>query len=74
MSIKDRIKKELEIQKQIEGEDCQDEILLEFLDAITIESQWLAFVTIEFYPYGKLSYETHRFYYPKPELIKLIGY
>lgn len=72
MNIKERIKKEIEIQKNIEGEKCQDEILLKFLNVVTKQSQWNAFINVKFYPYGKLSYECHRFYYPNEELLKLL--
>jgi hypothetical protein len=66
------IKKELEIQKSIEGDLCQEEIILRFLDAIKMSSQWQAFINVKYYHYGKLSYECHRFYYPKEELINLL--
>ncbi|QUH21756.1 hypothetical protein [Alkaliphilus sp. B6464] len=72
MNVKERIKKEIEIQKNIEGEKCQDKILLEFLNAVTMQSQWDSFVNVKFHPYGKLSYECHRFYYPTKELLKLM--
>lgn len=72
MNIKERIKKEIEIQKNIEGEKCQDKILLKFLEVIKIQSQWDSFINVKHHPYGKLSYETHRFYYPKEELINLL--
>ncbi|MFT8349256.1 hypothetical protein [Clostridium saccharoperbutylacetonicum] len=72
MNIKERIKKELEIQKSIEGEKCQEEILLKFLEAIKTKMQWELFVNCEFHRYGKNSYESHRFYYPKEELINIV--
>ena len=72
MSIRDRITKEIAVQKSIEGEKCQDKLLLDFLNVVKMESQWDAFVNCEFYKYGKYSYESHRFYYPKEELLKLL--
>lgn len=72
MNVKERIKKEIEIQKSIEGKKCQEEILLKFLEAVKTSNQWDAFINCEHYRYGKLSYETHRFYYPKKELTDLI--
>lgn len=74
MSIKDRIKKEIAVQKSIEGAKCQAELLLAFLDAVKLDSQWRAFVDCQFYSYGKMSYECHRFYYPKKELLNLIEF
>jgi hypothetical protein len=70
---KAKIKKEIEIQKSLEGEKCQDEILLKFLDAITTQSQWDSFINVNLQPYGKLSYECHRFYYPTKELLQLMN-
>jgi hypothetical protein len=70
MNIKDRIKKEIEIQKKIEP-DMPDGILLDFLNKIKYQSQWNAFVNIKWYGYGTLSYEAYRFYYPTPELLNL---
>ena len=72
MSIRERIIKEIEIQKEIDGELCQHEILLKYLNAVTTKEQWLALINVKHYPYGKLSYETHRFYYPKKELLKFL--
>ena len=72
MSIKERIKKEIEIQKSIEGEQCQDEILLKFLNAVKTQAQWNALVNTKFHLYGKMSYESHRFYYPTKELLEFI--
>ena len=72
MNVKDRIRKEIAVQKSIEGDKCQDELLLKFLDAIKMQSQWNAFVLVKFRPYDKLSYQSHRFYYPSKELIELM--
>ena len=72
MNIRERIKEEIKIQKSIENKQCQDEILLRFLDAIETQSQWDAFINVKFYSYGKLSYQCHRFYYPTKELLKLM--
>lgn len=73
MNIRDKIKREIEKQKSIEGEKCQYEILLKFLSVINTDNQWRDFVNCEFYSYGILSYQSHRFYYPKKELIDLIN-
>ena len=73
MNIRERIKKEIAIQKSIEGDNCQDKLLLDFLSVIKLDSQWRAFVNCEFYHYGKMSYESHRFYYPSKELLDLVS-
>lgn len=73
MNIKEQIKKELAIQETIDEEKCQSKILLSFLNIVKTEVQWNAFVNCRFYQYGKLSYECHRFYYPKKELLNLIN-
>lgn len=72
MNKKERIKKEIKVQKKIEGEKCQESILLKFLEIVKTQSQWDSFINCKHYRYGILSYETHRFYYPTEELINLI--
>ncbi|MDF2800833.1 MAG: hypothetical protein K0S61_736 [Anaerocolumna sp.] len=72
MNVKERIKKEIEIQKGIEGDNCQDKILLNFLNIVKTASQWDAFVNCRFHRYGKTSFDSHRFYYPTEELLKLL--
>lgn len=72
MNIKERIKKEIAIQKNIEGENCQEELLLKFLEVVKTQSQWNAFINVKFYRYGKSYYECHRFYYPTQELLNLL--
>ena len=71
-NVRERIKKEIAVQKSIEGEKCQDKLLLDFLEVITTQLQWNVFVNVEFYRYGKYSHQNHRFYYPKEELVKLM--
>jgi len=71
-NIKERIRKELKIQKEIEGSNCKDDILLKFLEAAKTDRQWESFVKVQLHRYGKLSYESHRFYYPSEELIKFV--
>jgi hypothetical protein len=73
MNIKERIKKEIKIQKQFEGDACQDRLLLDFLKVVKLQSQWDAFINVKHHHYGVLSYQTHRFYYPKEELLNLIS-
>lgn len=72
MNLRNRITKEIEIQKSIEGDKCQDELLLKVLNILKTESQWRELVKCEHYRYGTLSYQTHRFYYPKEELLELL--
>lgn len=74
MNIRERIRKEIAKQKSIEGDKCQDKLLLEFLNSITTENQWSAFVYTRFYRYGKFSYESYRFYYPNKELLRIMRY
>ena len=72
MNIRERIKKEIKIQKEIEKDKCQDKILLQVLEILKSQNQWNLLIDVRYYRYGKLSYETHRFYYPKKELLKII--
>ena len=77
MNVKERIKKEIKFQKSIEGDKCQDEILLKFLDAIKTARQWEVFIKVEFYKdYNEdgesPSFFYRRFYYPTEELLKLL--
>jgi hypothetical protein len=73
MNIKERIKKEIEIQKKIEGDACQEKLLLGVLQVLKLQSQWDALIDVKHHKYGKFSYETHRFYYPRKELLDLIS-
>ena len=74
MNIKDRIKKELEIQKSIEGINQNDEnLILMFLDCCKSEQQFFSFINIKHYKYGVYSYQTHRFYYPKQDLLNFVN-
>lgn len=74
MNVKERIRRELKIQKSIEGDKCQDELLLKFLDAVKTSMQWNTFVLVKFHQCedDKLSYQSHRFYYPSKELLNLV--
>lgn len=66
-NIKDRIRKELEIQKKIDS-TCDIGILLTFLDCIKTSNQWNSFVNVKWY---KTENDYIRFYYPTEELKKL---
>jgi hypothetical protein len=72
MNRRNRIEQEIAKQKSIEPEKCQDKILLALLRVLKTQEQWLALVDVEHRPYGKLSYETNRFYHPKTELMAFI--
>ena len=72
MSIEERIKKEIAIQKSIEGELCDDKLLLEVLSVLRTESQWNTLINTKLHSYGKYSYQSHRFYYPTKELLNLM--
>lgn len=71
MSTKETIKKEIERQKSIEGEKCQDVFLLELLEITKSQNQWNLLVDVKFHKYGTMSYESHRFYYPSEFTLKL---
>ena len=74
MSIKNRIITELIIQKQIQGENFNlyhEKIIIWLLNSIKSDLQFNLFVNVEFYKYGTQSYESHRFYNPRKELLKL---
>lgn len=74
MNIRDRIIKEIGVQKQIQGEDFNlyhEKIIIWFLNSIKNDLQFNLFVNTEFYSYGTMSYESHRFYNPREELLKL---
>lgn len=73
MSRKDKIKNEIKIQKEIEGELCQEEILLAFLDVFKTHEEWRMFIDCKWHKYGKMSYESHRFYYPSQKLIDIVN-
>ncbi len=66
-----KILKRLEIQEDIEGKSPEIDLLRRYLATIKWESQWNAFTTVKHHSYGKLSYQAHIFYYPKPELLSL---
>ena len=72
MNKREELKKELAVQNSIESNQYND-LLLGFLDIITTRDQWDAFVKVKHHRYGVLSYETHRFYYPKDELLSLLN-
>lgn len=71
MTKRQRIEQEIEFQKSIEGEKCNEKVLLWLLNAITEIYQWDVFVQEESYPKDLESLETHRFYYPTEALLNL---
>lgn len=71
MNKREKLKKELAVQNSIEP-NIHNDLLLGFLDIITTGEQWNAFVEVKHYRYGVLSYQTHRFYYPKKELLDVL--
>lgn len=74
MNTRERIKKELNIQKEIEGISKNDEdLILMFLDCCKSEQQFFSFINTKHYKYGVYSYQTHRFYYLKPELLNFVN-
>lgn len=63
----------LEIQEGKEGLTENIKILRQFLSCIKSASQWTAFTTVKFNRYGIYSYQCNKFYYCKPELLKLLN-
>lgn len=74
MNKREQIEKEIDIQESIEGCSENTKLLRGYLKIITSSRQWDAFIKCDFHQYGVYSYECHRFYYPKPELLKLIKF
>lgn len=73
MNLRERIKNELEIQKSIEPLSEYDEsLIIMFLDCCKSEQQFFSFVNTKHYKYGVYSYQTHRFYYPKQDLLNFV--
>jgi hypothetical protein len=72
MNIRKKIRKEIKRQKQMEGEKCQDKILLKILSIVSTQQQWDTFVDVKLISYGSFSYQYYRFYYPKKELLELM--
>ena len=75
MNLRERIKKELEIQKSIEPLNKFDEkLILTFLGCCQSEQQFFNFVNVVWYRKpNDYSYNgSCRFYYPKQELINFV--
>lgn len=69
-NTREKIEKELMVQKEIEGfEDNNEEILRTFLKICKSNMQWNVFTEVRFHRHGKYSYECDRFYYPSDELV-----
>lgn len=73
VNIKERIKKELEIQEKIEGINPDKKIILKILDYINSSNELRTFVYCYFYQYGKYSYQVHRFYKLQPNVKNLLN-
>lgn len=65
------IKAALKIQQSIEGFTPETSLLLKVIDLAQYSSEWQSLTTVKHHSYGKMSYETHRFYYPSELLLKL---
>lgn len=65
------IKAALKIQQSIEGFTPETALLLKVINLAQYSSEWQSLTTVQHHRYGKLSYETHNFYYPSELLLKL---
>ena len=63
----------LRVQQKIEGYTSETALLLKVLPLTQYQSEWSAMTTQRQHSYGKLSYETHHFYYPSELLTKLVN-
>lgn len=69
--MKAKIIKELEKQEKILGYIPNKDLILKILDSVQYESEFFALIQPYFHRYGKLSYESHRFYRIKPYILPL---
>ena len=66
-----KIQKNIKIQREIEG-DSKDLDLVEKVSKLCKTScDWSSMVKVKFHRFGNKSFECHRFYYPSELLIKL---
>ena len=72
MAKVNKVKEALKVQQSIEGYTPETALLLKVLPNVETASQWRALTTVDHHSYGKLSYETHIFYYPSSLLKKII--
>jgi hypothetical protein len=72
-NIKERIIKELLIQESIEGKSNDIEIIRKVLPILKTQMDLNILFKIKLHRYGKLSYESHRFYYPSELLNNLLN-
>ncbi len=70
---REKILKALTVQAEKEGETDNIKILRQVVGALKTSSQWQALVNVKFERYGVPSYACHRFYYAKPELLKIMA-
>jgi hypothetical protein len=72
-NIKERIIKEVLIQESIEGKSNDIEIIRKVLPILKTQMDLNILFKIKLHRYGKLSYESHRFYYPSELLNNLLN-
>lgn len=65
MATTNKVLNSLEIQTQHEGRTTNIDQVKKALSLSKTSSEFLNFVNIKHVPYGKLSYECHKFYYIK---------
>lgn len=72
MNSRAKILKALAIQAQIEGQTENITLLEKIVGTVKYSSEFDAFVTVRQHRYGKLSYETHHFYYIKDYMKQML--
>ena len=60
----DTIRKDLKQQQKVEGFTPETALLLAILPKVKTANQWRQLTTVKYYRYGRMSFESYRFYYP----------
>ena len=68
-----KLLQEIEIQEETQGSLDNKELMLKIVNACKTSNEIDTFFRIEFHRYGKLSYETHRFYFVKDNMLELLN-
>jgi len=72
-SLRSKIEHALEIQQLHEGPTANIALCRHILTHVATEREWDSLVTVVHHRHGKLSYETHRFYYVKGWFIRFFN-
>jgi len=73
MTRREKILAALDIQESIEGGSDDIDLLRKVVNIMRTEDQFYSLVKTAPFRYGVLSYEVYKFYYPSPELLKLLA-